>query len=43
MNEVGGTCSMYDVDEKCIQNFKERDCLRDLSVDGRVLKIALKQ
>jgi hypothetical protein len=33
----------YDVDEKCIQNFKERDRLRDLGVDGRVLKIALKQ
>jgi hypothetical protein len=38
MDETGGTCSKYDVDEKCIRNFKKRDRLRILGVDGRVLK-----
>jgi hypothetical protein len=41
-NEMGGMCSTYGRDEKCIQysgwkNLKGKDCLEDLGIDGKVI------
>ena len=39
--EMGGACGTYRGEDKCIQSFggelKERDQLKDLGVDGRLL------
>jgi hypothetical protein len=39
---MGGVCTKYGKDEKCIQNFGEknlkvRDHLEDLGIDGRII------
>jgi hypothetical protein len=39
-NEMGGECSMYRGQEKCIKHFggvRERDYLEDLGIDGRII------
>ena len=46
---MGGICSTYGVEERCIEDFgvgnlRERDCLEDLVVDGRIkLKLIYKE